>query len=217
MPNENNRPFGWFRSSVGWRKEGCSLWHSKCVWLDVEEENTDFNNWIGCNFEPFRTDTFITSTKPIKWPPSPPNPLHLQKWTTDLLSRNKKQPARKHVTKFKTPLPPHFYVDVINVLSPTCLLWYEFFFFCFRKNYYPVVWTNKPIKKVLLKDTSKPWHCEFSAKVNTISNGILWNFMWNSATNAYYTKKKLPTICKVLHSLKFQMAHVVIVMRAVEL
>ena len=129
---------------------------------------------------------------------------------------NKKQPACKHVTKFKTPFPPHFYVDVISVLSPTCLLWYEFCF-CFRKNYHPVVWTNKPIIKILLKDTSKPWHCELSTKVNIISNDILWNFMWSSATNAYYTKKKLQTICKILHFLKFQMAHVVIAMWAVEL
>ena len=44
MPTESNRFFGSVISRVG--KEGareCSLWQSKCVWLDVEEESTASN------------------------------------------------------------------------------------------------------------------------------------------------------------------------------
>ena len=50
-----------------------------------------------------------------KWPIfCPPFPHHPQKWTIDLLFQNNR--ICKHVTNFKTPLPP-FHVDVINVWS----------------------------------------------------------------------------------------------------
>ena len=66
----------------------------------------------------------------------------------------------------------------------------EMIFFCFRKNYHPVVWTKKPTIKMMFKDTSKPYNCGSSVKVNTISDGTLWNFMWNNATNSYYIQRR---------------------------
>ena len=33
------------------------------LWLDVEEESTVYNDWIGCNFKPFGGHTFIKTTK----------------------------------------------------------------------------------------------------------------------------------------------------------
>ena len=67
-----------------------------------------------------------------------PNPLHLQKEKEKIFCWKK---ICKHLTNFKT-IPPHFYEDDINVWSLTSWLWYEFFFH-FRKNYHPVVWTTQ--------------------------------------------------------------------------
>ena len=57
-------------------------------------------------------------------PPSPPCPYphHLQKWTTNLLFKSNR--IRRHVTNFKTSLPP-FHVDVINVWSLAFQFWYH--------------------------------------------------------------------------------------------
>ena len=33
------------------------------VWVDVEEETTASNDWIGCNVKPFRIYSFMTATK----------------------------------------------------------------------------------------------------------------------------------------------------------
>ena len=47
------------------------------LWLDVEEETTASNDWIGCNFKPFRGHTFMTVTKNDQFcdPPMPCVPL----------------------------------------------------------------------------------------------------------------------------------------------
>ena len=49
---------------------------------------------------------------PIVWPPPLP---YLPKWTVKRLLKNSRN--CKHVTNFKTPPPPPFYVDVLNVCS----------------------------------------------------------------------------------------------------
>ena len=55
-----------------------------------------------------------------------PQPPPSENRTIDLLFKNKKSPQT--LDKFSDP-PLHFYVDVINVWSLTCLLWYDFFLF----------------------------------------------------------------------------------------
>ena len=45
MPTGSNRSFGLVISGKGGGGAGgCSLWQSKCIWLDVEEEITTSNN-----------------------------------------------------------------------------------------------------------------------------------------------------------------------------
>lgn len=61
---------------------------------------------------------------------------------------------------------------------------------------------------MLLKDTPKPYNCGSSVEVNDISDSILWNFVWQNATNIYFTKKQLPLTRRIL---QFQVAHIVIV------
>ena len=48
------------------------------IWIDVEEETATSNNWIGCNFKPFRGQTFMTITKNNE--SCDPQPPHLQNW-----------------------------------------------------------------------------------------------------------------------------------------
>ena len=49
---------------------------------------------------------------------------------------------------------------------------------------------KKPIIKILFKDTFEPCNCGSSVKVNRISDSTIWNFVWNSANNAYYNKEE---------------------------
>ena len=63
--------------------------------------------------------TFVTTTKTDQFV------------TINILFRNKR--FSRHVTNFKTPAPAPFCVDLINMWSVTCLLWYDFFFL-FQKN-----------------------------------------------------------------------------------
>ena len=64
MSTESNRFFGLVTSGVGERgARSCSLWKSKYAWLDVKEQTTASNNWIDCNFKPFKGHKFMTSTK----------------------------------------------------------------------------------------------------------------------------------------------------------
>ena len=72
-------------------------------------------------------------------------------------------------------------------MVPYLVLWYEFFS-VLEKITILLFERNKPIIKTLLEDTSR-------LSVNSISDGIGWNFIWQNAINVYYTKKKLPTIC----------------------
>ena len=78
---------------------------------------------------------------------------------------------------------------VCNFKLFMCFLWYEFF------SYHKT--------------------CGSSVKVNGISDDIRKDFMWQNAT-AVYTKKKLFSICRILHSLKFQVVHIVLLMLTVE-
>ena len=72
-------------------------------------------------------------------------------------------------------------------MVPYLVLWYEFFS-VLEKITILLFEQNKSIIKTLLEDTSR-------LSVNSISDGIGWNFIWQNAINVYYTKKKLPTIC----------------------
>ena len=133
VPTESNRCFGLVVSGLGgggsWGSLVCSLWRPKCVWLDIEEETTASNNWIGCNFKPFTGQTFVTSTKNDQlYDPQPP---HLQNWIIDLLFKNKK--ICKNETNLRSPNPS-------SIWTSSAVIW---IFFCFRKNYYPVVWTKQ--------------------------------------------------------------------------
>ena len=101
--------------------------------------------------------------------------------------------------KFKTPPQHHFYVDIMNVWSLSCFLWYEFFSVLEKTI---ILLFEQNIIKILLKDTSKQNSCGSSVKVNSTSDSILWNFLWNNAFNAYYAKKKLSSICRILHFLR---------------
>ena len=74
MPAEGNRCFsGLVISGVelgeggGGEVEGCYVHFQKesDLWLDVEEETTISNDWIGCNFEPFKYHTFMTARKKL--------------------------------------------------------------------------------------------------------------------------------------------------------
>ena len=42
--------------------------------LDVEEETTAANNWVGCNFKPFRDHIFLTLTETDQFCNPPPSP-----------------------------------------------------------------------------------------------------------------------------------------------
>ena len=69
------------------------------------------------------------------------HPLHLQKWTIDLLLKIKS--ICRHLTDFETP--PH---EAIPLLCGRhkCMVPYMFaviWIFWFRKNYHPVVWTKQ--------------------------------------------------------------------------
>ena len=101
-----------------------------------------------------------------------PNPLHLQKWTIDILFKNKK--IWKYVTKFKDlpsrphPLPPFPAPQThLHALLPCghhkCVFFEVFtviwFFFCLEKITTLLFERNKPIVKILLKYTSKPQNC----------------------------------------------------------
>ena len=71
------------------------------------------------------------------------------------------------------------YVDIINVWSLKCFLWYEF----------PVLETitillfeqNKPIIKISIAVISKPYNCRSSVEVNSITDDIILNFKWLNA------------------------------------
>ena len=69
MSTEGNRCFGLVITGVeGEVSVGEGVWglisvHSKCIWLDVEVEAHASNNWIGCNFKPFKARTIMMSTK----------------------------------------------------------------------------------------------------------------------------------------------------------
>ena len=89
-------------------------------------------------------------------------------------------------------------------MVPYLVLWYEFFS-VLEKTTILLFEQNKSIIKTLLEDTSR-------LSVNSISDGISWNFIWQNAINIYYTKKKLPPICQILYFIKFRVTYIVIVM-----
>ena len=86
------------------------------------------------------------------------------------------------------------------------VLWYEFFS-VLEKITILLFERNKLIIKTLLKDISR-----LSVRVNSISDGIRWNFIWQNAINVYYTKKKLPPVCQIFYFIKFRVTCIVIVM-----
>ena len=117
-----------------------------------------------------------------------PNTLHLQKLTINLLSKANK--IWRHLTNIWTLHPHHFYADVINIWSLTCLLWYDFFFSVLEKISILLFERNKPIIKILFKDTFELCNCGSSVKVNRISDSTLWIFVWKNANNAYCNKEE---------------------------
>ena len=85
-----------------------------------------------------------------------------------------------------------YHVDVIKCTVSYVFAVYEFF--VLEKTTIMLLERDKPVIKTLRKDVSKPYECGSSVKVNGISDGTLWNFMWRNAANVYGTKKKLPSI-----------------------
>ena len=96
----------------------------------------------------------MTSTKITNFVTPSQHPFHTQKWTIDLLSKNKR--ICKHVTVLRLPPPPRLslYVDVINIWS-LCVCCDLDFFSYFKKITILLFQGNKSIIKILLKDTSK--------------------------------------------------------------
>ena len=98
-------------------------------------------------------------------------------------------------------------LSVINELVET---WTIYFFtvildfFCYRKKL-PSCCLNETSQslKYCLKTFLSHKNCESSVEVNGTIDAIYWYFMGQNATNVYYTKKKLPSIYRILHSLKF--------------
>ena len=107
----------------------CSLWQSECIWLDVEEETSASSNWIGCNFKPFRGQTFVASTKNDQL--CDPQPPHPQNWIIDLLLKNKKKSTNTwQILRPPTPLPCGHHKCMVPYVFT--VIW---IFFCFKKNY----------------------------------------------------------------------------------
>ena len=76
VPTKSNRSFRFVISGEG--EEGARGWflrQLKSIWLEVKEETIASNNWVGCNFKPFRGHTFMTSTKndQLRDPQLPPS------------------------------------------------------------------------------------------------------------------------------------------------
>ena len=100
----------------------------------------------------------------------------------------------------KKKIQPLIIKLVVTLKSFTFLRWYEFFF-CFRKHYHPVIWTTQVYyHKYYFKTLLSHKNYGSSVKVNVISDGLCWHFVWQNATNVYYTNKKLPSTSRILHS-----------------
>ena len=169
---------------------------SKCIWLRVEEETAVSNKWIGCNLKPFRGHTFMASTKNHQI--CDPRLLHLQKWTIDILFKNKT--ICKHVSNFKTPSPTALPCGCHKYMLPYVFPVIWVFFAVLEKLPSCCLNETRTVTKILLKGTSKPWNCGSSNKVNSIIDGILWNFIWQNRRDVYYTKKNLLNLQNLVFS-----------------
>ena len=107
MQTESNTCFGLVISQLG--KEMSGGWAGSCsvrsqnvsgLWFDVEEETATSNDWISCNFKPFRSHTFMTTTKDDQFCDPAPAPPPSAKWTIVLLFKN--NIIFRHMANFKT-------------------------------------------------------------------------------------------------------------------
>ena len=144
-------------------------------YLNVEEETIASNDWIGCNLKPFRDHTFMMATKDEQFcdPLHPvPHPFHLQKWTIDLSCKSKRI-CRQTCDQFWDPP----YVDIPfpygqhKYMVPYMFARIGIFLF------------QKKLPSCCLNKSQSSKHClktflRSLVKVNGISDGILWNFMW---------------------------------------
>ena len=153
MPTKSNRSFRFVISGEG--EEGAGDWflrQLKSIWLEAKEATITSNNWVGCNFKPFRGHAFMTSTKNDQL--CDPQLLPSAKFNNRsfVWKINKKNLQTRDT--FKDPSPPPYYVEVIKVWFLTCLRCHLIFFVL--KNTSLLFGRNKPIIKILLKDTSEP-------------------------------------------------------------
>ena len=122
------------------------------------------------------------------WPLSNPS-IHKNEQTIDLFLKKTKESV--DMWQILRP-PPHVYIPLPcgrnKCMVPYVLAVIQIFFSVLEKITILLYEQNKPIIKILLKHISKPWNCGSSVKVNGISDGIFWNFIWQNATNVYYTK-----------------------------
>ena len=116
-----------------------------CGFMLKKKETTASNGWIGCNFKPFRGHKFMTPTKNDQfcdpWPPCPvPHSLNLQKWTIDLLFKNKR--ICRHMTNFK--IPSYLTIPLLcgRLFVWTDVCYYMDFFSVLEKKSHPIVWTK---------------------------------------------------------------------------
>ena len=117
----------------GWGAGGCSLalrsQNVSDLRLCVEEKTVASNDWIGCNFKPFRCHMFMAATNNDPPPLIPPPSAKMNNTRQKIFCLKTKKYAE--MWQIIRPSPPSpFHVDIINVWSLTCLLWCEFVF-CF--------------------------------------------------------------------------------------
>ena len=184
MPAESNRTFALVISGLGKEAaEGCSLCQSKCakfVWLDVGEQTTASNDWIYCSFKLFRGQIFMVFMKydqlgDLQFPPSAKmsNKYFASKQKKSASTWQILRPPPSHPSLHPTSMWTSY---IYGTLSVCCDM---NFFSDFEK--ITIMWfkQNKPIIKIMLNDTSKSPKLQNSGslvKVNSISDGILWNF-----------------------------------------
>ena len=125
-------------------------------------------------------------------PPSPPCP-------SSLIVR-----LSQHVSGLMLKKKSLFVINELVVTLTIYLFTVILDFFCYRRKL-PSCCLNETSQS--LKSCWKTFlshkNCGSSVEVNGTIDGIHWYFMGQNTTNVYYTKKKLPSIYKILHSLKF--------------
>ena len=144
-------------------------------------------------WRPQKITNFVTLPCPVSPPPSAKLNNRSSVWKNKNLQT---------CDKFWDPSPCGHTPPHKCMVSYACLLWDELS--VLERNTILLFERNKPIIKIFLKDISKPHKCGSSVKINGISDGILFNFMWQKmlpydAANVCHTKKKLLAICDELN------------------